>query len=295
MKKIKKTVAVLLTVLMSLTILPMPVQAAESYGYEVVASPSPVAIGSEVELLFRLTDYTEAKSGIRGFQIDMTDVDDALNGAVCTALVTDTDNVLSNTAKYQTTRDLVRYLFVKTSGTMSYTNDELMTVRFRIPEHYTEAGTLEFPLRILIQNEAGDKLTYTDTVRVPYAPEGEIPDQPETPEGDAVSVDVTWGEMEYEYSRGTWNPVSHVYEDPCWLDNGTGYVTVTNRGSADTAVSFVYASERTDISGSFDTGSSVALPSGEEVTAHLLLEGTPSDYMAASTVIGTVTVTIGGE
>lgn len=291
MRKLNKVVATLLVAIMAITLLPLTAAAAETYGYEVVIDPSPVAIGEEVTLTFRLTDYTEGKSGIRGFQIDIADVDDVLHDAVCTTLVTDTENLLSNTAKYQKSRDIIRHAYVKMSGTMSYVDSDLLEVKFRIPETYTAAGTLSLPLTILIQNAVGDKLTYTDTIVIHYAPAGEIPDQPNP---DVVSVDVTWGAMEFVYTEGTWNTKTHSYEGDGWTDNGTGYVTVSNSGSVDTTAGFKYTTERTDISGSFDVTGTAELKAGAKITAHLTLSGKPESSLGEKAVIGTATVTIGG-
>lgn len=300
MKKLNRVTAFLLTFVMLLAMMPITAYAEEIYGYEVVIDPSPVAIGSEVTLTFRLTDYTEDKSGIRGFQIDITNVDDVLCDAVCTSLVTDTDNIISNTAKYQSSRDIVRHLYAKMSGTMDYSVSDLLEVSFTIPETYTEAGTLSLPLEVMIQNEAGDKLTYTNTIEISYAPASEIPDKPVDPDDDVVNVDVTWGTMEFGYTEGTWNTQTHTYEGAGWIDNGSGYVTVSNSGDVDTTATFAYQTERTDISGNFfvdDVQISGAqdLPVGNSLTAYLTLDGKPSEYLGESVVIGTVTVTIGGE
>lgn len=174
MKHTKRILASFLAAILASTMVPLSAMAEETYGYEVDTSLSPVAIGGEVTLTFRLTDYTEAKSGIRGFQIDITDVDDVLHEAVCTALVKDTKNLLSNTAKYQTSRDIVRYAYVKKSGAMSYEDAALLDVTFAIPQTYKGSGILSLPLKVLIQNEAGEKITYRDTIDIYYSPEGSM-------------------------------------------------------------------------------------------------------------------------
>ena len=48
------------------------------YQYEIVASPEIAAIGGEVTLTLRLTDYTEQKAGIRGLQVDVYNADNML-------------------------------------------------------------------------------------------------------------------------------------------------------------------------------------------------------------------------
>ena len=296
MRKNKRILTSLLAVILVFTMVPLSVMAAETYGYEVLVEPSTVAIGEEVTLTFRLTDYTEAKSGIRGFQIDITDVDDVLHNAVCTALVTDTEDLLSNTAKYQKNRDIVRHAYVKMSGAMSYEDATLLEVKLSIPETYTEAGTLSLPLKVLIQNEAGDKITYTDTIDIPYSPDGSNPEQPDP---EVVSVDITWGALSYTYTDGTWNAQSHTYSGAGWLDNDTGFVTVSNTGKVDTAAEFVFVSDRNEISGSFTDGETsvtepVALSAGKSQKVYLTLSGKPSEDLS-NTTIGTVTIKIGGE
>lgn len=293
MKKFNRILAILLAAMMLFAGFPLTASAAETYGYEVVVNPSPVAIGEEVTLIFRLTDYTAAKSGIRGFQIDITDVDDVLHQAVCTSLVKDTEDLISNTAKYQSGRDLVRHAYAKMSGAMSYTDSDLLKVTFTIPETYTEAGTLSLPLKALIQNEAGDKLTYTSTIEIQYAPAGEITNP------DVVSVDVIWGAMEFVYSDGTWNTVTHSYDGTGWTDQESGFVTVANTGTQNTTAAFSFTSNFDRIQGSFTDGTSpidgpVDVVPNQSKTVYLCLSGTPMEELDKA-VLGTVTVRIGGE
>lgn len=296
MRKNRRILVSLLAAILAFSMVQLSALAAETYGYEVVVDPSPVAIGKEVTLTFRLTDYTEEKSGIRGFQIDITDVDDVLHNAVCTALVTDTEDLLSNTAKYQKNRDIVRHAYVKMSGAMSYEDAALLEVKFTIPETYTEEGTLSLPQKVLIQNEAGDKITYTDTIDIRYSPDGSNPEQPDP---EVVSVDIVWGALSYTYTDGTWNAQSHTYSGAGWLDNDSGFVTVSNTGSVDTTAAFAFASNRNEISGSFTDGEAsvtepVALSAGESQKVYLTLFGKPSEDLSNAT-IGIVTVKIGGE
>ena len=199
---------------------------------------------------------------------------------------------------------------IKISGKIAFSNDHPFLeafsklksiageheVKFTIPETYTKAGTLSLPLQILIQNEAGDKLTYTDTIEIDYALASEIPSEPDI---DVVSVDVTWGAMEFTYTDGIWNAQSYTYEGFGWTDNGTGYVTVSNTGTAAATAAFTFDSDREEISGSFTDGTntiadSVDIAVDQSQTAYLLLSGKPVEELN-NTKIGTVTVRIGGE
>lgn len=114
---------------------------------------------------------------------------------------------------------------------------------------------------------------------------------------ELISVDITWGAMEFTYTDGAWNAETHSYGEGSWSDNGTGWVNVKNSGNVAVTVTYDYGTERTDIFGSFTDGTnaitaSVTLPAGEEKKAWLILNGKPSTALNGET-IGTVTVTIG--
>ena len=114
------------------------------------------------------------------------------------------------------------------------------------------------------------------------------------------SVEITWGNMDYVYTDGIWNPAEHRYEGGGWTDNGSGCVTVKNTGDAAVETSFTYTTERADISGSFTAADDpvtgpVTVAGGEEQTVHLILDGAPSESLEEQTVIGNVSVTLGGS
>lgn len=288
---LKRIIPILLLVTLIFTVMPYPVYAAETYGYEIVVDPAPVAAGSEVTVTFRLTDYdqlTEAgenKSALRGFQIDIANSNDLLQNATCTSLVTDTENVLSNTVAYQSARDIIRQMYMKMSGTMAYTVTDLLEVKIPIPETLTEAGTIEFPVTIYFQNEAGDKITYTDTIQIPYT-------VAETPDVPTYDVDVSWGSLAYTYTDPVWNAATHSYSGGGWTvdEDGGDKITLTNNGTSSVTARLTYTTERTDITGSFDQ-SELILEAEASATAKLTLSGKPSEELN-QTAIGTVTVTL---
>jgi len=289
-KNLKRIKALILAGILFIAWIPQAVWAeGEGYGYEVSLSQSPAAIGSEVTVTVSLTDYTEDKAGIRGFQIDINNVDGILANATCTSLVTDQEDVLSDSAKYQSGRDLVRHMYVKMSGTLDYAQKDLLQVSFLIPDTYTEAGILQFPMSIRIQGEDGKKHTYESTIEVSYALAGDIPDQP----GEIISVDLVWGEMEFTYSDGLWNPQTHQYSDSGWTGNGNT-IRVINTGNGSVTASVSYKNqEGYNFTGNWDKESE-KIESGSEETFTLNIQGTPESELNKQ-VIGTVTVQIGGE
>ena len=118
---------------------------------------------------------------------------------------------------------------------------------------------------------------------------------------DIVSVDITWGAMEFAYSDGRWNAATHTYEGVGWKPDKTdgNKITVRNSGEVAVSVSYGYTPTKSTVSGGFTDGAAaitelVALPAGEEKSAWLILNGKPTESMNKA-VLGSVTVTIGGD
>ena len=116
-----------------------------------------------------------------------------------------------------------------------------------------------------------------------------------------ISVDITWGDLSFTYSDGTWNPDTHEYENDGWtVDNeGGNSIKVENTGNTDVNVTYEYKADETGITGSFTDGENpvfapVTLPVNDSSTVFLVLDGKPEKELT-KTPIGSVTVTIGGE
>jgi hypothetical protein len=115
---------------------------------------------------------------------------------------------------------------------------------------------------------------------------------------EVVSVDITWGAMDFTYSDGTWNAATHRYEGAGWSpdaeDDNT--VTVKNNGTANVSVTLSYTptAAYTATTGSFDGNVTAVIPANEEKKWLLSLSGAPSGSISKA-VLGTLTITIGGE
>src|SRR5699024_2942238 len=122
-----------------------------------------------------------------------------------------------------------------------------------------------------------------------------------SPNSEIISVDITWGDLSFTYSDGTWNPDTHEYENDGWtVDNeGGNSITVDNTGNTGVNVSYAYQNAETGITGSFTDGENpvpepVFLPENGSSTVYLILAGKPEQNLDHAK-IGSVTVTIGGE
>lgn len=118
---------------------------------------------------------------------------------------------------------------------------------------------------------------------------------------DIVSVEITWGAMEFTYSDGIWNAETHTYEGEGWKPDETDGNRITTRNNGDVAVkiSYRYTKTKSMVSGDFTDGTAlitapVALPVGDTKNAWLILNGKPTETLEKA-VLGSVTVTIGGD
>ena len=137
-----------------------------------------------------------------------------------------------------------------------------------------------------------------------YRIEGDPASYSNDPNGNpaqVISVDITWGELSFTYSDGTWNPDTHEYDGEGWTvdEEGGNSIKVENTGNTDVNVTYEYKAEETGITGSFTDGENpvsapVSLPANNSSTVYLILAGKPENELMEAT-IGSVTVTIGGE
>lgn len=116
-----------------------------------------------------------------------------------------------------------------------------------------------------------------------------------------ISVDITWGNMGFVYKKGLWNPKTHQYGVGTWNPDGDGssQISISNNGTESVKAFLAYSQVDTSYSGSFQNGngeniSEITLSAGENTSAYLVLAGTPSKEFS-NNVLGTVTVTIGGQ
>lgn len=121
-----------------------------------------------------------------------------------------------------------------------------------------------------------------------------------------ISVDVSWGNMNFTYTDGAWNPETHTYENGSWTaETGEDRIIITNNGSTDITISCSYEEAQAGITGSFadadeiqqmeevDISADRTLQRGQEKTMYLKLSGKPTSEFTDIT-LGTVKVTIGG-
>lgn len=115
---------------------------------------------------------------------------------------------------------------------------------------------------------------------------------------DIVSVTITWGDLDFTYTDGAWDPKTHTYKDGSW-DRTQSEITVKNEGTRKVYANVSYrcfdSSVQFAVSGT--TGSS--LSTGESFLTYVNIGGRPTKALNKAT-IATLTVTLsdpptGGE
>lgn len=281
--KTKKVISFILAVILALPLFARRTDAASEVGFQATVSHPLVQVGKSVQAQIALTGYTSQAEAIRGLQVDITGIDPEILAVESYSTLIQDTTAVSNTASFNAANRRVRLAYVQFTGTLPAPCQEVLQVGFRVNENLTEEGSIVLPVTVKIQT-LSRQITKTGEITIAYTPEAV----------SVVSVDITWGTMEFVYDPGTWNPQTHAYENAGWTDNQTGYITVKNTGTEDTVASFSYETERTDVAGSFSENARIDLATEQETTVYLVLSGKPSEELD-KTVIGNVTVRIGGE
>ena len=119
---------------------------------------------------------------------------------------------------------------------------------------------------------------------------------------DIVSVEITWGDMEYTYHEGNWNKDTHQYDGQGWtadVSNGD-QIHIRNTGKAAIKAGFGYEAGEgfLSINGEFLKDKSpitaATLQPEEETNVQLLLKNKPDRHLTKEAV-GRVTLTINQE
>lgn len=118
---------------------------------------------------------------------------------------------------------------------------------------------------------------------------------------DIVSVTITWGDLDFTYTDGAWNPKTHTYKDGSW-DRTRTTITVKNEGTSKVYARVTYSRpDSSDSSVLFTVSGTTggSLSTGESFLTYVHIGGKPAKALNKAT-IATLTVTLsdpptGGE
>lgn len=132
---------------------------------------------------------------------------------------------------------------------------------------------------------------------------------------ETISVDITWGSLEYTYENGTWDPETYTYESRGWKPDSTqtgaddkpGTITVTNNSTRKMGVSYSFENKGCtnleNLTGSFalDSAAGMAVTTQQTLgtaeadktqTVYLNLQSDKPKSVLEKETIGTVTVVL---
>lgn len=112
-----------------------------------------------------------------------------------------------------------------------------------------------------------------------------------------VSIDVTWGSMEFIYDDGKWDNKNHKWVDNGWKPSNTdsNLIAVRNTGGKAVKIGLSYnmASSYNSLSGAFTDSSSTVIDPSEQKKYWFNISGTTENRWSDNYVaIGTITLTI---
>lgn len=118
---------------------------------------------------------------------------------------------------------------------------------------------------------------------------------------DIVSVTITWGDLDFTYTDGAWDPKTHTYKDGSW-DRTQSEITVKNEGTRKVYARVTYSRpDSSDSSVLFTVSGTTggSLSTGESFLTYVHIGGKPAKALNKAT-IATLTVTLsdpptGGE
>ena len=288
---IKRVLSVFL-VICAFAMMIAPVSAtANSFTFSAELSESFPAIGKEFDVVISMNHYEDTNEEIRGMQIDVSDIDTSVLEVVSHESLIVDSSATSNQTSYSAKNHYVRYVYLKTAGSMDKSVSDVIKIRFKVREDLTEDGTVTLPVKYKIGTLSGNNITLTDSITINYRE-------------SFVSVDITWGDLEFDYYDGAWDVNAHKRAPGSWQpasDNGN-MIKVNNSGNTDVSVAMTYepGDGFTSLDGEFKNSddakitSPVALASGSaEQNFWFYLIGEPDSRWADSYVpVGNIKLTI---
>lgn len=255
-----KIIVLMLTLCLITSGMTITVHAAETFTYKISATTTNPSIGDEFEVTISLTNYAELTSEIRALQIDVKNIDTDIFEVVShSSLLTDA-TAASNKTSYSSSGNYVRYVYLNMSGTMEKNVTDIMKFRLRVKESLTQDGTITLPISLKIGTKS-ENIPLTDELSINYTL---VPT-------NLVSVDVSWGSMEFIYDDGQWDSENHKWINSGWKPSGndTNVISVTNNGNSDLKFNLTFSSTNTldSLNGVFVDESGNELKSAVQLSA----------------------------
>lgn len=290
----RKILSALLALCLIVTVMTVNVVAAETFTYKISASTTTPTIGSQIDVVISLSNYAELSGEIRGLQIDVTNIDTSILEVVSHSTLFEDTTAASNITSYQTSKSLVRYVYLHMSGSLDKSVTDVMKFSLKINEDLTDDGNITLPIVIKISTMDKQNITLNDSLTINY----------KTASSTVTSVDVTWGSLEFVYDDGSWDTKTHKWTNGGWYPVATdsNIITVKNNGNIEVKANLSYKSETdyAELTGVFVDNANAVVDTyidipvgGSEKNFWLNISGTTNTRWSDTFVtVGIVTLTL---
>lgn len=281
-----KKIALLIAMIMFLSIKPV---FAQELSVSSNVYPSEITSGNDFEVILSLEGYADNIDSdmIRGIQIDIKGFESSIFQYKGSESLIEDDEAISNKTAFSSTNSTLRLIYVRMSGGLSNDTSNLMKITGTIKEDVESAGVINLPVSVKIKT-VSQNITINSTIVINYKPKVT----------EIVSVDIEWGDFNFEYDNGIWNTESHNYENDGWKDNNDAYIKVVNTGNTNVVVIYSYHKILEEVDGNFIkqgdndvTRENIGV--GNETIVWLKLNGKPQRELR-NEKIGDVVITLGG-
>lgn len=281
-----KKIALLIAILMFLSIKPV---FAQELSVSSNVYPSEITSGNDFEVILSLEGYADNIDSdiIRGIQIDIKGFESSIFQYKGSESLIEDDEAISNKTAFSSTNSTLRLIYVRMSGGLSSDTSNLMKITGTIKEDVESVGVINLPVSVKIKT-VSQNITINSNIVINYKPKVT----------EIVSVDIEWGDLNFEYDNGIWNTESHNYENDGWKDNNDAYIKVVNTGNTNVVVIYSYHKILEEVDGNFIkqgdndvTRENIGV--GNETIVWLKLNGKPQRELR-NEKIGDVVITLGG-
>lgn len=288
-----RILSLLLALCLMVLVLPMSVVAAETFTYKVSATTTTPSIGSEFEVVISLTNYDSLDAEIRGLQIDVTNIDTSVFEIVSHSTMISDASAASNKTSYSSSKNYIRLVYLQLAGSMDKSVTDVMKFRLKVKGDLAEGGTITLPITLKI-GTMSENITLTDSLTINY----------QEASSSTVSIDVSWGSMEFTYNDGTWDDENHKWINNGWKPTTTdsNLITVKNTGTTDVKMQLSYnpKSSYNSLNGTFVDSSNAVIDSAISLNADGMerkywfnISGTTETRWTDNYItVGTITLTI---
>ncbi len=236
----RKILFLLLLILISNLSIKLSADTQIAFGVDI--SNNEPAKGEEVSITINLKNYFDATDDIRGLQVDIKEIDpDFLEVISHESLIVD-DQAISNKTSENQNNHYLRYVFAKMSGILNKETVDVARFVLKIKNNAEINQIIELPVTYSVVTTT-DKIVLNGTITLTVSEEHAV-----------RSINITWGEMKFEYDDGTWDSSQHVWKGAGWKSiNNSNTIKVENDGDLDAKIKLSYQADTgySDIQGTF--------------------------------------------